>query len=161
MDKPDIEGRLEQLGLVLPAKLTTPTEVRLPFKMVRVRGNIAYVSGHGPQHEDGSTAGPFGKVGADISLEQAYDAAKSTALSILASIKRELGTLDNVYWLKALGMVNAAPGFNQTPAVINGFSDLILELYGAEQGGHARSAIGVAELPFDIPVEIEAMVEVL
>ena len=161
MEKQTIEEKLEQLGLVLPASLKTPSEVQLPFSMVRVRGNIAYISGHGPQNEDGSTAAPFGKVGADISLKQAYDAAKLTALSILASLKRELGSLDNVYWLKALGMVNAAPSFNQTPAVINGFSDLILELYGAEQGGHARSAIGVAELPFDIPVEIEAVVEVL
>jgi enamine deaminase RidA (YjgF/YER057c/UK114 family) len=101
-----------------------------------------------------------GKVGADVSPEQASEAARLTGLSILASLREELGELDRVTrWVKVLGLVNCAPGFSATPAVINGFSDLILELWG-EAGRHARSAIGVAELPFDIPVEVEAIVEV-
>jgi enamine deaminase RidA (YjgF/YER057c/UK114 family) len=109
---------------------------------------------------DGTLAEPLGKVGAAVSLEQAYAAAQSTALGMLASLRRELGDLDRVTaWLRVFGMVNAAPGFTQTPAVINGFSDLILDLYGPEAGSHARSAIGVAELPLGIPVEIEAEVE--
>jgi enamine deaminase RidA (YjgF/YER057c/UK114 family) len=98
-----------------------------------------------------------GKVGDAVTLEQAYEAARLTGLSILASLKAELGDLDRVTaWGKVLGLVNCAPGFNSTPAVINGFSDLILQLWG-DAGQHARSAIGVAELPFDIPVEIEAV----
>lgn len=156
-----IEAKLEELGLILPEPAKVPPGVQLPFPWVLVRGNRLFVSGHGPQLPDGSLAGPFGKVGADLTLEQGYEAAKLTALSILGSIKREIGDLDRVAaWLRVFGMVNAAPGFNRTPPVINGFSDLILELYGPEAGAHARSAVGLAELPFDIPVEIEAEVEI-
>jgi enamine deaminase RidA (YjgF/YER057c/UK114 family) len=94
-------------------------------------------------------------------LEQGYQAARLVALAILSSLKRELGDLDRVTaWLRVFGMVNSAPGFNQQPAVINGFSDLILELYGPQAGQHARSAVGMAGLPVDIPVEIEAEVEI-
>jgi enamine deaminase RidA (YjgF/YER057c/UK114 family) len=133
----------------------------LPFAPVRVVGNRAYISGHGPLALDGSVAGPFGKVGAEVSVEEGYQAARLTALAVLGSLKRELGDLDRVTaWLRIFGMVNAAPGFNRTPAVVNGFSDLILELYGPEVGRHARSAIGVAELPVSMPVEIEAEVEI-
>src|SRR5207253_10669118 len=156
-----IEARLEEMGLTLPEPMVAPAGVRLPFALVRVRGNRAYVAGHGPQHLDGTFAGPFGKVGAEVTPEQAYESAKLTALSILGSLKRELGDLDRVTaWLRVFGMVNAAPGFTQMPAVINGFSDLILELYGPEAGQHARAAVGMAELPFGIPVEIEAEVEI-
>jgi enamine deaminase RidA (YjgF/YER057c/UK114 family) len=99
-------------------------------------------------------------VGTDLTQEQGYEAARLTGLSILAGLKQELGELDRVTgWVKALGLVNCAPGFNATPAVINGFSDLILELWG-EAGRHARSAIGAAELPFDMPVEVEAIAEI-
>jgi enamine deaminase RidA (YjgF/YER057c/UK114 family) len=107
-------------------------------------------------------AGPLGKVGADLTVDEGYRAARLVALSILASLKRELGDLERVAaWLRVFGMVNSAPGFNQQPLVINGFSDLILELYGPERGLHARSAVGMAELPFGIPVEIEAEVEIV
>jgi enamine deaminase RidA (YjgF/YER057c/UK114 family) len=124
---------------------------------VRIVGRTAYVAGHGPV--DGTTPLVQGKVGATVSLEQAYEAARLTGLSMLASLKAELGDLDRVTaWARALGLVNCAPGFTNTPAVINGFSDLILDLWG-DAGRHARSAIGVAELPFDIPVEVEAVVE--
>ena len=156
-----VEARLEALGLMLPEPVKIPPGVRLPFAFVRVWRDRAFVSGHGPQNPDGSLAGPLGKVGAEVSPEQAYAAARLTALSILGSLQRELGDLDRVTaWLRVFGMVNSAPGFTGQPNVINGFSDLILELYGPEAGAHARSAFGMAELPFGIPVEIEAEVEV-
>lgn len=156
-----IEARLNALGLIRPAPLKTPPGVRLPFSFVRIRSNHAYISGHGPQLPDGSLARPLGKLGAEVSLEEGYNAARLTAVSILASLRNQIGDLDKVTaWLRVFGMVNSAPGFNQQPAVINGFSDLILELYGAEVGQHARSAVGMAELPFNLPVEIEAEVEI-
>jgi enamine deaminase RidA (YjgF/YER057c/UK114 family) len=156
-----IEARLTELGLVLSEPLQAPSGVNLPFPWVRVRGNRAFVSGHAPLASDGSLAEPRGKVGAELTLEQGNAAARLTALAILASLKRELGDLDRVTaWLRVLGMVNVAPGFTNPPAVINGFSDLIIELWGPEAGAHARSAVGLAELPFGIPVEIEAEVEI-
>jgi len=155
----DIEARLAALGLVLPPAIVAPPGVRLPFAFVHLAGDRALISGHAPQNPDGSVARPLGKVGANVSVEQGYAAAKLTALAILGSLKRALGDLDRVRaWHRVFGMVNSAPGFNQQPSVINGFSDLILELYGPERGRHARSAVGMAELPFDIPVEIEAEV---
>lgn len=156
---PVIERRLKELGITLPQPLKIPAGVKLPFPFVLVRGNRAFVSGHGPQDTDGSMAGPFGKTGSDITLEQAQDLARKTGLSILSSLQRELGDLDRISgWARAFGMVNTAPDFNQFPAVINGFSDLILEVFGPETGAHTRSAIGVAGLPFNIAVEIEAEV---
>ena len=156
-----IESKLQALGLVLPEPLKLPPGVTLPFPWVRVHGNRAYVSGHGPQNADGSLAAPLGKVGLDVSVEQARLSARTTALSILGSLKRELGDLDRVSaWLRVFGMVNSAPGFRQQPTVINGFTELIVELYGAQRGRHARSAVGMAELPFGIPVEIEAEVAI-
>ena len=156
-----IEAKLQELGLILPESLKAPAGVKLPFANVRVRGNRAYVAGHGPLMPDGSLARPLGKVGAEVSEQEAYQSARLVTLAILASLKRELGDLDRVTaWLRVFGMVNTAPGFNRQPAVINGFSDLILELYGSEAGQHARSAVGMAALPFDIPVEIEAEVEI-
>jgi enamine deaminase RidA (YjgF/YER057c/UK114 family) len=156
-----IERRLAELGLELPEPMRLPPGLTLSFPWVRVHGDRAFVSGHGPLLPDGSLAGPLGKVGAEVTEEQAYRAARLTALAVLASLRLALGDLDRVTaWLRAFGMVNAAPGFNRTPAVINGFSDLIVELWGEEAGAHARSAVGLAELPFDIPVEIEAEVAI-
>jgi len=155
-----IESRLRARGLALPGPVAAPG-VRLPFAFVRVRGKRALISGHGPQNHDGSFAPPLGKLGRELSVEQGYQAARLTALSILGSLKRELGDLDRVHaWLRVFGMVASAPGFAQQPAVINGCSDLILDLYGPEAGRHSRSAVGMAELPFNIPVEIEAEVEI-
>lgn len=155
-----IEARLQALGLALPPPLQPPAGVVLPFRFVRVRGQRAWVAGHGPQNADGSIAQPLGKLGRELSVEQGYAAARLTALAMLGSLQRELGSLDRIAgWTRVFGMVNSAAGFNRQPAVINGFSDLILELFGAEVGAHARSAVGMAELPFDIPVEIEAEVE--
>ncbi len=156
-----IEAKLEAMGLQLPAPMKSPSGMRLPFAPVRVRGNRAYISGHGPINADGSLAEPRGKVGAEVTVEQGYHAARLVALNILAVLKRELGDLDRVTaWVRVFGMVNSAPGLNQQPAVINGFSDLILELWGPDAGAHARSAVGMAGLPVDIPVEIEAEVEI-
>ena len=153
-----IEDRLAELGLELPAPLAAPPGVRLPFELVRVHGDLAYISGHGPS--DGDRILVSGSVGAEVSVEQAYDAARATALSMLASLKQELGELDRVTaWIKVLGFVKCAEDFNVTPAAINGFSDLILELWG-DAGRHARSAIGAGELPFGMPVEVEAIVAI-
>jgi enamine deaminase RidA (YjgF/YER057c/UK114 family) len=154
-----VEERLRALGLALPEPTRAPPGVQLPFVWVRVVGDRGLVSGHGPTNPDGTLAAPFGKVGAEVTLEQGYRAARLTALAMLASLKRELGDLERVgRWVRAFGMVNVAPGFNRQPAVINGFSDLILALWGPERGQHARSAVGMAELPFGMPVEIEAEV---
>ena len=154
------ESRLAALGLVLPAPLQLPPGAQLPFPWVRVVGRRALISGHGPTLADGSLAHPLGKVGREVTLEQAHAAARLTALAILASLKRTLGELDRIAaWTRVFGMVNSAPGFDRQPAVINGFSTLILEVFGPDRGAHARSAVGLAELPFGIPVEIEAEVE--
>jgi enamine deaminase RidA (YjgF/YER057c/UK114 family) len=156
-----IDDRLVALNLVLPPPIKAPSGVLLPFRFVRIIGNRALIAGHGPQNPDGSIARPLGKLGRDLTVEQGYTAARLTALSILGSVKRALGDLDRVaQWGRVFGMVNSAPGFNRQPSVINGFSDLILELFGPEAGAHSRSAVGMAELPFDIPVEIEAEVEI-
>jgi enamine deaminase RidA (YjgF/YER057c/UK114 family) len=153
-----IADRLGELDLTLPAPFSPPPGIEFRFDLVRVSGGLAYVSGHGPL--DGSEVLVRGKVGADVTPEQGYEAARLTALSVFTSLERTLGDLDRVTgWVKLLGLVNCAPGFNGTPGVINGFSDLVLELWG-DAGRHGRSAIGAAELPFDIPVEVEAIVEV-
>jgi len=146
----------------LPPPTRPPPGVIFPFRSVRIVGRRALISGHGPQNPDGSLAAPLGKLGREVSLKQGYVAARLTALSILGGLKRTLGDLDRIAaWGRVLGMVNSAPGFNQQPVVINGFSDLILELFGPETGAHSRSAVGLAELPFDIPVEIEGEVELI
>jgi enamine deaminase RidA (YjgF/YER057c/UK114 family) len=161
-----IEERLADRGLVLPAPMTAPAGMALPFPWVRLwpadRPGRAFVSGHGPLLPDGSVPKALlGKVGTEVSETDAYEAARLTALSIVASLQRALGDLDRVTgWLRVFGMVNAADGFTRTPAVINGFSDLILDLWGPQAGAHARSAIGVAALPLGIPVEIEAEVAI-
>ena len=156
-----IENRLHELGYVLPPALTPPSGIVLPFQFVRVAGDRAWAAGHGPQAPDGSIAQPLGKIGDQVSEEQAYAAAQLTALSMLGSLQRALGDLDRITaWLRVFGMVNAVPGFSRQPNVINGFSDLILEVFGPDVGAHSRSAVGMADLPFQIPVEVEAEVEI-
>ena len=157
-----IEERLRLRGLVLPPPARPPPGIVLPFQSVRVVGRRALVSGHGPQSAEGGFAQPLGKVGREVSVEQGHAAARLTALSILGSLHRALGDLDRIVaFTRVFGMVNSAPGFNQQPAVINGFSELILDLFGPEVGAHSRSAVGMAELPWDIPVEIEGEVELV
>ena len=149
----DAEARLTALGIELPP---APTSAANYIGCKRI-GNTLYVSGHGPTRP----AGPItGKVGGTRSLEEAKDAARLTTLNMLATVRKELGSLDRVRGVaKVLGMVNCAPGFNRTPEVIDGCSYLLVELFG-EAGRHARSAVGMAELPFDICVEIEMVLEV-
>jgi enamine deaminase RidA (YjgF/YER057c/UK114 family) len=148
-----IDGRLAELGIELPAPFP-PAGNYLPC--VR-SGDLLHVGGHGPV--DGSTA-IIGKVGGDLSLDDGRRAARMTALSILATMRQELGDLDRVRrFVKVFGMVNVAPGFNQTPAVIDGCSDVLVEIFG-DAGRHTRSAVGMAALPFDIAVEIELIAEV-
>ncbi|GER13993.1 RidA family protein [Variovorax boronicumulans] len=140
--------------------MTPPPGVILPFQFVRLVGRRAIVSGHGPLDADGRIAAPLGKLGAELTVDQGYAAARLTGLAMLGSLQRALGDLDRITaWTRVFGMMASAPGFQQQPAVINGFSDLILELFGPEVGAHARSAVGMAELPFGIPVEIEGEVE--
>jgi enamine deaminase RidA (YjgF/YER057c/UK114 family) len=156
-----ISDRLAERGLVLPPPLQPPTGVVLPFSMVRIIGDRAIVSGHGPQATDGSVAGPLGRVPDEVTVEQAYESARLTGLSILADLQRALGDLDRIAaWGRVFGMVWCTPDFHAQPAVINGFSDLILDVFGVDVGAHARSAVGMSSLPFRIPVEIECEVVV-
>lgn len=157
MDK--IEQRLLEMGFTLPPAMQAPAGITLPFSMVRIIGDRALISGHGPQAPDGTPTAMTGIIGDTLTVEDGYRAAQLTALSILGSLKRTLGSLDRIaYWGKILGMVAAAPDFVQHPNVINGFSDLIIQLFGEERGQHSRSAVGMATLPFSIPVEIEGEV---
>lgn len=152
----EVETRLSDLGLQLPPAVVVPEGVTLPFEFVQVFGTRVLFSGHAPQNPDGSIAHPLGKVGSDLTVEQGYEAARRVALSVLGSLKRAIGDLDRIErWHRIFGMVNSAPGFQRQPEVINGFSDLVLALYGPVRGAHVRSAVGMAELPFHIPVEIE------
>jgi len=149
------------MGLVLPQPVKVPRGVVLPFQFVRLVGSRAFISGHAPTEPDGSIAAPLGKLGRELTVDQGRAAARLTGLAILGSLHRALGDLDRITaWCRVLGMVNSAPGFDQQPSVINGFSDLIVEVFGRRIGAHSRSAVGMAELPFNIPVEIEAEVEI-
>jgi enamine deaminase RidA (YjgF/YER057c/UK114 family) len=157
-----IEAKLNSIGLKIPQPLKVPPNVKTPSVWIRLRGDKAYISGHGPQNPDGSVAGPFGKVGTnDMTVEQGYESAKLACLSILGSLKRELGRLDKVVaWLQVRVMINTVEGFTKTADVADGFSDLVLTLYGQEVGMHARSAIGVQALPLNLPVIVDALVEI-
>jgi enamine deaminase RidA (YjgF/YER057c/UK114 family) len=156
-----IEARLKELGLVLPAALQTPPGLRLPFTPARVRGNRVYLSGAIAIEADGRPSQVLGKVGNEVTVEQGYESARKIALGHIAALQRALGDLDRVTaWLRVHAMINAAPGFNNTPAVANGYSDLIIQLWGDDAGAHARSAVGMAVLPLNAPVEIEAEVEI-
>jgi len=152
-----VAQRLDELGLRLPEPMSPPEGHEFPFALVRVSGGYAYASGHGPV--DGTNYLMQGKVGDTLTVEQGYEAARLSALSMLAVLKETLGDLDRIAgWVRAVGYVNCTPGFPHTFLVVNGFSDLILELWG-EAGRHARAAPGVAALPFDIPIVVEATVE--
>ncbi len=149
---PRAEENLKKKSITLP---TPPTPIANYVTSVRV-GNLLFLSGHGP-----SASTPAGKVGKELTLEQGYQAARSTGLNLLATARAALGSLDKVKRVvKVLGMVNSAPGFADHPKVINGFSDLMVEVFGESIGKHARSAVGMAELPNNIPVEIEMILEV-
>ena len=149
-----IEAKLAQMGLTLPA----PGPAAGNYIGAVQVGNLLFVSGHGPRRQGGLYM--TGKVGRDLTTEQAYEAARVVMLNCLATVQRELGDLDRVQRIvKLLGMVNCTEEFTEQPKVINGASDLLVELYG-EAGRHARSAVGMQQLPMNIPVEIEMIVEV-
>jgi hypothetical protein len=149
-----IEANLDALGLSLPAPLVPPGN----FELVKIHQGLAYVAGHGPF--DGTALLVEGLIGRDLTLEQGYEAARLTGLSILASLKHELGDLDRVSgWLRAVGYIHCAPGFGQNAAVLNGFSDLIVELWG-DEGRHARSAPGQGPSPLNVPIIVDAIVAI-
>jgi enamine deaminase RidA (YjgF/YER057c/UK114 family) len=148
------EARLKELGIVLPS-LGTPVANYLPY---RLAGNILYLAGQGPRDESGKQL--TGKLGKDVSIEEGYRRARLVGLGLLAAMRDALGSLDRVdYIVKLLGMVNAVPEFNDSPKVINGCSDLFVEVFG-DAGRHARSAVGNVMLPNQISVEIEGIVAV-
>jgi YjgF/chorismate_mutase-like, putative endoribonuclease len=156
-----VEAKLLELGLVLPAALRVPEGFRVTWRQVRVVGNRAIIAGHGPRRADGTLLGPSGKVGRDLTVDEGYAAARSTALAILGDLKRELGDLDRVTaWLRVFGMVNSAPGFTAQPQVIDGFTDLMIALYGEDVAVCPRAVAGVAELALNSPVIIEGEVEI-
>jgi enamine deaminase RidA (YjgF/YER057c/UK114 family) len=149
------EARIKELGITLPQP-PKPAGNYVPG--VRV-GSLLFLSGHGPARVDGVPS-VRGKVGRDLSLEDGYKAAREVGIGLLGSARTLLGSLDKVKRVvKVLGMVNSAEGFGDQPKVINGFSDLMVEVFG-DNGRHARSAVGMAELPMGIPVEIEMILEV-
>lgn len=149
----DVEDKLKELGI----QLITPTApVANYVKAVRV-GNVIYLSGHGPDKPDGGQV--TGKLGSDLTIEQGQEAARLVGISLLSSLKREIGNLNKVKRIvKVTGFVNAVPSFENHPQVMNGFSDLMVQVFG-ESGKHARSSVGMGSLPSNIAVEIEMIVE--
>ncbi len=151
--KTDPENRLKELGI----RLTEPAAPTANFlKAVRI-GNLVYLSGHGPDKPEGGQV--IGKLGSDLTIGQGQEAARLVGISLLSSLKKEIGNLNKVKRIvKVLGMVNAVPTFTNHSQVINGFSDLMVQIFG-ENGKHARSAVGLSSLPANIPLEIEMIVE--
>jgi enamine deaminase RidA (YjgF/YER057c/UK114 family) len=151
-----IRDSLGELGLTLPPAQVVPEGMTLTYRRLVRWGDVVYVAGHGPTWGDG-WGSPLGKVGQEVSIEEGVAAAELTALNVLATIERELGNLDQVAcWLKINGYVNAVPGFTEQARVVNGFSDLILKLYGLDKLS-ARTSVGVPDLPFGMPVEVDAV----
>lgn len=145
---------MTNLGIELPP----PPQAMGSYQLAKRHKDMMFLSGHGPI-EDGNLI--TGKVGSDLTAEQGNHAARVTGLNLLATLKAELDELENVVSIvKLLAMVNTAPGFTELPAVINGCSDLLVEVFGEKVGKHARSAVGMAELPFNMAIEIEAVVAV-
>jgi enamine deaminase RidA (YjgF/YER057c/UK114 family) len=153
-----IEDKIRKMGFTLPAPFKFPNPNRTGCVVV---GPVVFVSGHGRDLPALPGVKHSGKVGKDVTIEEGYATSRAVALSILASLKAELGDLDRVKRLVRLfGMVNAAPGFDRMPQVIDGASDFFYELLGPKMGQHARSAVGLAELPHGIPVEINGEFEI-
>ncbi len=152
--KNDVEKKLKELGIEL---ISPPKPVANYVRAVRT-GNLVYLAGHGPTKADGTNI--TGKLGKDMTIEQGYEAAKQTGIALLSSLKGEIGDLNKVKRIvKVFGMVNCTPDFTDQPKVINGFSDLMVSIYG-EKGKHARAAVGMISLPSGIAVEIEMIVEI-
>jgi enamine deaminase RidA (YjgF/YER057c/UK114 family) len=150
----DPEAKLKELGIVLPA----PGAPTASYVNAVQTGNLLFLAGKGPLQQDGKDV--VGRLGKDMTVEQGYQAARSVAIAHLAVLKKELGDLKRVTRIvKVLGMVNSDPAFTQQPAVVNGYSDLMVAVFG-DKGKHARSAVGMAALPSGIPVEVEVIVEI-
>lgn len=150
------EQKLQEMKITLP----TPPKPVAKYRSTVLVGNLLYVSGHGPAKIDGKNP-KLGKVGSTLTLEEGKESARLVGINILATVKNALGSLDRVSRLiKTLGMVNATPDFLEHPQVINGFSELMAEVFGEEKGVGSRSAVGMGSLPGDIPVEIECIFEV-
>ena len=148
------DARIEELGIELPPA-AKPQGV---YKPLVITGNLAYISGHGPLKSDGTLM--TGRVGSEVDQAAGYQAARQTGLAILATLKKELGSLDRIEKVvKSLGMVNSSADFTEHPSVVNGFSELMGEVFGEEKGISARSAVGMGSLPGNISVEIEAIFE--
>ena len=156
-----IEAKLSEMGLVLPAAMRAPPGFQILWRQVRVIGDRAIIAGHGPRLPNGEFAGPAGKVGSDLTLEQGRAAARAAALAILGDLKREIGDLDRILgWVRVFGMVNAAPGFVALAPVIDGFTELMIELFGEEAALCPRVVAGMAELALNSPVIIEGEIEI-
>lgn len=148
------EARLKELGIVLPS-VASPVANYVPYRIVN---NLLYLSGQGPRDENGKML--TGKVGAEVSVDEAYQRARRVGLGLLSAAREALGSLDRVdFVVKLLGMVNAVPDFKDQPKVINGCSDLFVDVFG-DAGKHARSAVGMGSLPNQISVEIEAILAI-
>ena len=159
-DSVNPDDKIIELGITLPGPLPIPPGMDVPLAFIQVIGKRVLVSGHGPQEADGSIAQPLGQLGTGLTVEQGAEAAYKTALAMLGTIQREIGELNKIgRWVKVLGMVNSTPEFTDQISVINGFSNTIIEIFGRERGLCTRSAVGMASLPFGIPVEVEAELE--
>ena len=155
------EARLIDLGLSLPEPIKVSQNLHLPFAFVNVRGSRVFISGHPRQSKQGKIDGPYGVVGKDLTTREAKSAAEDIALSVLANLKQEIGDLSNVIgWSRVFGMVNSDTEYTEQHLVLNGFSDLIIKLFGEDIGRHSRSAIGVKGLPMNFAIEIEAELEI-
>ncbi|MFJ9366953.1 RidA family protein [Nocardia sp. NPDC101769] len=156
-----VAERLAVLGIRLPPVVKPPPALNVPFAWVRVSGRRVLVSGHGALTDDGRPAGPFGKVPSVVSPAAAAESARGAALAMIAALEVELGDLDRISaWLMVNGMVNADHGFAGTTTVINGFSDVVLDVFGPEIGRHARTAVGMTTLPLGYCVTVAAEVEI-
>ena len=155
------EARLEAAGLTLPEPMWLPDGAEAKWRQVRVVGDRAIIAGHGPRADDGTPGSPPGKVGAELSVEDGYVAARMTGLGVLGDFKRELGDLDRIVcWVRVFGLVNSAPGFVLQAQVIDGFTDLMVLAFGEESAICPRAVAGAAELPFGSPVIIEGEVQI-
>ena len=155
------EARLIDLGLSLPEPIKVSQNLHLPFAFVNVRGSRVFISGHPRQSKQGKIDGPYGVVGKDLTTREAKSAAEDIALSALANLKQEIGDLSNVIgWSRVFGMVNSGTEYTEQHLVLNGFSDLIIKLFGEDIGRHSQSAIGVKGLPMNFAIEIEAELEI-
>lgn len=153
----DVEEKIKELGITLPEP-GLPKDKKINLLLANRIGDMVYLSGNGPVQKDGTKI--TGKVGTDLTIEEGYQAARATAINHISVLKAEIGDLNKVeQFVKVFGMVNAAPEFTEQPAVVNGYSDLMVEVFG-ERGRHARSAVGMASLPWNIACEMEAVVKI-